>query len=157
MKLRLIIISGSLAAIGAVFYFQIGSGPPAKRDRYLKSAPQDMSQGKTSEAGVYVDTGLISLRKNDSKAAEGAFRKALEIDPKYTRARVALATLYFAMGNQERGEQELILATKSDPENEELLHILGTYGSGTRRLDDYENLYRDLLKRKPDSSQPKRS
>ena len=43
------------------------------------------------------------------------------------------------------------MPAKSDPENEELLHILGTYGSGTRRLDDYENLYRDLLKRKPDS------
>ena len=74
------------------------------------------------EAGVYVDTGLTSLRKNDPKAAESSFKKALEVDPKYTRARAALATLYFAMGDQEKGEQELILAAKSDPENEELLH-----------------------------------
>ena len=151
MKLKLIIIYGSLAAIGAVFYFQIGSSPQPKRDKYPKSASQDVSQGKTGEAGVYVDTGLTSLRKNDPKAAESAFKKALEIDPKYIRARAALATLYLAMGDQERGEQELILAAKSDPENQELLHILGTYESSTRRLDDYENLYRDLLKRKPDS------
>ena len=55
------------------------------------------------------------------------------------------------MGDQEMGEQELILAAKSDPENEELLHILGTYYSQTRSLDEYGNIYEDLLKRKPDS------
>ena len=113
--------------------------------------PQDLSQGKASEAGVYVDAGLTSLRKNDSKAAESAFKKALEIDPKYIRARAALASLYLAMGDQEKGDQELILAAKSDPESEELLHILGIDGSGPRGLDDYENLYRDFLKKKPDS------
>ena len=82
-----------------------------------KEAKQALDQigGKNvtaSEVGVYVDAGLSSLKKNDSKAAESAFKKALEIDPKYTQARAALATLYFAMGNQEKGEQELILASE---------------------------------------------
>src|SRR3989304_8534003 len=44
-----------------------------------------------------------------------------------------------------------MLAAKSDHKNEELLHMLGAYGSETLRLDDYENLYRDFLKAKPDS------
>jgi len=129
----------------------MAEGPQSKNDRYLKSAPRDMTQDRSGEARVYIDTGLIHLQRNDSKAAEAAFRKALEIDPNYSQARIALAKLYLAIGNQEAGEQELLLATKSDPENEGLLHILGTYYSGTRRLDDYENLYQDLLKKKPDS------
>jgi tetratricopeptide (TPR) repeat protein len=156
MKLKLIIICGLVAVIGAVFSFQMASNTQTKRDSYSKSAPQDVDEGRVSEAGVYVDAGLTSLRKNDSKAAEDAFRRALEIYPKYTPARAALATLYLAMGNQEKGEQELILATKFDPENEELLHIVGTYGSVTRRLDDYENFYRDFLKRKLDSTAAKK-
>ena len=44
-----------------------------------------------------------------------------------------------------------MLATKADPENEELLHVLGNFYSSTRRYDDLEKLYQDLLKKKPDS------
>lgn len=55
------------------------------------------------------------------------------------------------MGDQAKAEQELILATKADPENENLLHILGSYYAGTRKFDEFEKLYLDLLKKKPDS------
>ena len=151
MKLKLIIICGSLAVTGALFYVRMASNTETKRGKYSKSVPQDVDEGRVSAARVYLNTGLISIKKSDSKGAERSFKKALEVDPKYTRARAALATLYFAMGDQEKGEQELILAAKSDPENEELLHLLGTYGSSAHRLDDYENLYTELLKRKPDS------
>jgi len=152
MKLRPFTIFGlAIAMLGGVLYFGIRSDPQAKTGRNLKSASQDISQSESSEARAYVDAGLLDLQRNDSKAAEDAFRKALEIDPNYNRARAALAKLYFAMGNQEKGEQEFILAARSNPENEELLHILGAYDFETRRLDDYENLYRDFLRKKPDS------
>ena len=42
-------------------------------------------------------------------------------------------------------------ATKADPENEDLLHVLGSFCSRTRRTDEFAKLYQDLLKRKPDS------
>ena len=152
MKLRLIVISGLiLAGIGGVFYFQIGTAPPAKRDSYPATARHYTRESRVGEARVYFDTGLIDLQKSDFKTAESGFRKALEIDPQFIQVRVALAKLYFATGNPEMAEHELLLATKSDPENEDLLHILGTYDSGTGSLDDHENLYQDLLKEKPDS------
>ena len=152
MKLKFIAIIGlALAVVGGAFYLEIGSDPKTKTGRNLQSAAQQMSQLEASEARAYVDAGLANMKNNDSKAAEDAFRKALEIDPKYNHARVALANLYLAIGNQERGEQELMLAAKSDPENEELLHMLGASDFETRRLDEYENLYKDLLKAKPDS------
>ena len=42
-------------------------------------------------------------------------------------------------------------ATKADPENEDLLHVLGSFSSRTRKTDEFAKLYQDLLKRKPDS------
>ncbi len=57
------------------------------------------------------------------------------------------------MKNQEKAEKELILATKADPENEGLLHLLGNFYFRTRQIDNYEKLYRDLLEKKPDSLQ----
>jgi tetratricopeptide (TPR) repeat protein len=151
MKLIVSIIFGLILAVGGVFYLKIGLDPGAKNERDVESAPRDRTQDKGDETRVYFDTGLAHMQRNDSKAAEAAFRKTLEIDPNDNQARVALAKLYLAMGNREAGEQELLLATKSDPENRELLHILGTYYSATRGLDDYENLYMDLLRKKPDS------
>ena len=93
--------------------------------------------------GSYGEEGFCRCRE--------AFRKALEVDPKFFRARIALAQLYATTGKQDQAEQELLLATKADPENEELLHILGNFYSSTRRYDDLEKLYQDLLKKKPDS------
>ena len=45
----------------------------------------------------------------------------------------------------------MLLATKADPENEELLHVLGSFYTSTRRFDEVEKLYQDLLKKNPDS------
>jgi tetratricopeptide (TPR) repeat protein len=103
------------------------------------------------KAIIYVDMGQVYVSERDYPAAEAAFRKALAIDPQLHRARMALAQLYVTMGNQERAEQELLLATEADPENEALLHMLGSFYSKTRRFNDNERLYQDLLKKKPDS------
>ena len=73
------------------------------------------------------------------------------MDPKFNRARIALAQLYATLEKQDQAEQELLLATKADPENEELLHVLGSFYTSTRRFDEVEKLYQDLLKKKPDS------
>ena len=116
----------------------------------LKSSKRRLIRNH-SKASIYFDMGQVHMSKKDFPAAETAFRKALEIDPKFHRARVALAQLYAATGKQEQAEQELLLATKADPENEELLHVLGNFYSSTRRYDDLEKLYQDLLKKKPDS------
>jgi tetratricopeptide (TPR) repeat protein len=99
----------------------------------------------------YVYIGSVYADKKEFHRAEQYYRKALEIDPKVIQARVALPSLYLAMGDQARAEEELILATREDPENETLLHILGTYYARTRKLDEFEKVYLDLLKKKPDS------
>src|SRR3990172_336497 len=152
MKLKLIaIIVLALAVVGGVFYFEIGSDQQAKAERSLKNTEQTMGQKEDGKARAYVDAGLLDLQRNDSKAAEDAFKNALDINPNYDRARAALAKLYLAMGNQEKGEREFNLAVRANPENEELLHILGVFPFSMRRLDEYEDFYRNFLKANPDS------
>ena len=98
-----------------------------------------------------IDIGRVQSSKRDFKAAEESFREAIAVNPKLLSARVALAQLLFVTGRQEKAEEELLSATKADPENEELLHVLGSFYSRTRQHDEFEKLYRDLLRKKPNS------
>jgi Tfp pilus assembly protein PilF len=104
-----------------------------------------------ARAGVYVEIGQIQVSKKQYKVAEASFRQALEVDSKLAAARVALAQLYVFSGDPGKAEEELIIATKADPENEGLLHVLGSFYSVTKQIDDFEKLYLELLKKKPDS------
>ena len=80
-----------------------------------------------------------------------AYRKVLELNPKLLRAREGLAAIYMAKGDQEKARQELIIATKTDPENEDALHRLGDFYLQTKRFDEYEKFYREFLQKKPKS------
>ena len=92
-----------------------------------------------NRASLYVDIASIYAGKKDFKRAEEFYRKALEIDPKLIQARVALPRLYLAMGDQAKAEQELILATQADPENENLLHLRAATTPGRANLMDLKN------------------
>jgi Tfp pilus assembly protein PilF len=93
-----------------------------------------------NRVGLYVNIASIYAGKKDFKRAEEFYWKALEIDPKWVEARVALPRLYLTMGEQAKAEQELILATRADPENENLLHIRGSEYAGTHKFDEFEKL-----------------
>jgi tetratricopeptide (TPR) repeat protein len=106
---------------------------------------------KSEIAGAYVSIGAIYAMKKDFTAAQDSYRKALGIEPKFLPARVALTGLYIGTQKEAEAEKELLEATKADPENEALLHILGDFYTATQRADDYEKLYREFLKKKPGS------
>ena len=104
-----------------------------------------------NDAIIYLDLGIIQMAMRNFSAAEESLRQALELNPKISGARVALAQIYLATGKADKGETELIAATQADPENEMLLHVLGLYYSVTRRFDEIEKLYLGLLQKKPKS------
>ena len=133
-------------------------GPlPRGADRHGgKTARQRVERARSgakqgTQAGIDLfGYGTRSYGEKDYPAAEEDFAKRWNRSQVFSRAD-SLAQLYVATGKQDQAEQELLLATKADPENEELLHILGNFYSSTRRYDDLEKLYQDLLKKKPDS------
>lgn len=102
-------------------------------------------------ASLHTDIAAIHASKNDFNRAVASYRQALEIDPKLVSARSALLRLYLATGEQAKADQELILATRLEPENENLLHARWSEYAGARQFDEFEKLYLDLLTKKPES------
>jgi len=112
---------------------------------------EEILRKSPTAANIYLDIGIIQISMRKLTEAEQTFRKALALDPKLAGARVGLAQVYLALGNSQKGETELIAATQADPENETLLHILGLYYSWTRKSEQVEKVYLDLLRKKPQS------
>jgi putative PEP-CTERM system TPR-repeat lipoprotein len=102
-------------------------------------------------AQTYIDLGDIFVRKRDLKKAESFYQKSLAIDPKLAQARISIAKLYLMKGDRKRAEDELLAATREEPENESLLHVLGGFYQRSRHFDDVEKIYLEFLKRKPES------
>jgi tetratricopeptide (TPR) repeat protein len=124
-------------------------------DQAIKEIAEALKREPRS-AGLYLDLASSYVRKKEFKTAEGAYKKALEIEPTLIQARIELLRLYQMMGEQALAEQELILATRADPENENLLHFRPGDYAGTRKFDEFEGIYLDLLKKKPDSLMAKK-
>ena len=110
-----------------------------------------ITEADPEKAFIYVDIGVVYFAAKNFRSAEEAFRKALEINPKLASARVGLAQLYVFTGNQEKAEAELIRATQEDPENESLLHLLGLFYSRVEKINEFEKIYLELVKKKPNS------
>ena len=112
---------------------------------------QEAIKDNQGMAGLYLILGNINMRKGDVNAAETAYRKALELDPKAHKVRTALADLYLNLGKRDKAEDELLAAIAADPNNEEPVHKLGNFYSITAQTDRFERLFSDLLKKNPNS------
>jgi len=112
---------------------------------------KDALEKEPKNPGLYLDLASNYVRKQDFRTAEESYKKSLAIEPNLVQARIGLLRLYQAMGEQASAEQQLILATRADPENESLLHFRADEYAGTHKFDEFETLYLDLLKNKPDS------
>jgi Tfp pilus assembly protein PilF len=124
-------------------------------DRALKEMRQAVSRAENEKnpnlGEIYIELGNIHLLKRDWQEAEKSYRGAVELDRRLLRAREGLATVYLAKGDPEKARQELILATQTDPENEDAWHRLGDFYARTKHLDEYEKIYRELSQAKPKS------
>ena len=84
--------------------------------------------------------GAIHLSKKDVKEGERAFRKALEVNPKFKAARYNLAALRLSQNDSAKAREELSLVLKDDPADERALVMLG-------RLDEAEKKESEALAR----------
>lgn len=75
---------------------------------------RDLATGRSTEfAPAYEGLGLVSLMGGDLRTAESHMKKALDIDAHYAMARVGLARVYDARGDQEKAVEELDRALKT--------------------------------------------
>jgi tetratricopeptide (TPR) repeat protein len=91
----------------------------------LKSAQAAVQAAATSaDAHESMGEALLVASKLDEAAA--SFRKALELDPKMTLARVRLASTLLAQGKAPEAVLEARKATEEDAKNAEAFGVLGT-------------------------------
>jgi tetratricopeptide (TPR) repeat protein len=102
------------------------------------------------DAFAYNLRGEIQLSQRDFAAAEGSFRKAIELQPVWQAPHNNLAGLFLVQGKKDEAIRELEAAIKANPDNlGAYLSIAAIYNQGKdykKALETYER----VLARKPD-------
>jgi Flp pilus assembly protein TadD len=87
-------------------------------------------------ADAHVNIALIRQQQQDAGQAEAEYRKAVQLDPAFTPARVNLADLYRALGREADGLKVLREGLAEFPADAALHHALGLALVRSQRLPE---------------------
>jgi tetratricopeptide (TPR) repeat protein len=94
-----------------------------------------------------------AMRQGDRVTGVSAFKHALEVDPKFTRARLQLATVYMASGQSDSALNELRKAIDSDPKQPVARKTYAFALLSLRRWDAAIDALRETVKISPDDTE----
>jgi len=83
-----------------------------------------------------IASGMVSEFEGDLKAAEHSYRRAIELDPSSTTARLRYAHLLASTSRLDQAISELLIAEENDPASSTLCQALGGYLLLARRYDE---------------------
>jgi Flp pilus assembly protein TadD len=103
------------------------------------------TQKAPNEPKVWNSLGIAYLEVFEYEKAESAFRKALEVDKKFTEARLNLGVMYFRKKDYENALREIrtVLADEPFPHK----HIAFYYLARVYKAIDNQNLYLENLRK----------
>ena len=103
------------------------------------------TQKAPNEPKVWNSLGIAYMEVFEYEKAESAFRKALEVDKKFTEARLNLGVMYFRKKDYENALREIrtALADESFPHK----HIAFYYLARVYKAIDNQNLYLENLRK----------
>lgn len=129
---RRIGIAVAVATITAVAHFStnVGLGSPDPR---LQQAPTVAARENAYRAN---NIGVARLEQYDFPAAIAAFRRALEIDPALSLARLNLGIGLFYGGEADAARKELEAAKAALPDRPQADYVLGLIARAADRVDD---------------------
>ena len=123
-----------------------------------------LQSGKRKEAKDFVDAiiraddrnvlayflrGQILATDGDSKGAEQAFRKVIEIDPKSPAGYRGLSSLYMMNKDPASAEAALKEGIQAVPDNNSIRLALGTIYEYQKRYDDAIDIYQEIVDDSP--------
>jgi tetratricopeptide (TPR) repeat protein len=112
-----------------------------------------LPESDTSEANRLETDARNAMRRGDRAAGVSAFKHALEVDPKFTRARLQLATVYMASGQSDSALDELRKAIDSDPKQPVARKTYALALLSLRRWDAAIDTLRETVKIAPDDTE----
>ena len=102
------------------------------------ASPPQSSAAVASRENAYRanNVGVARLEQYDFPAATAAFRRALEIDPALSIARLNLGIALFYGGDQEGARKELESVRSALPDRPQVEYVLGLIARSADRVDD---------------------
>jgi putative PEP-CTERM system TPR-repeat lipoprotein len=110
---------------------------------------EDAIKTNPDRGATYANLGALQLRRGDRQAAEDAFKRAAELDPKSTAAQMALGNFYWNIGDFPSAEEHLKKAVEVSDGDPIALRFLACLYIATGRI----RLAEDPLKRLADRTQ----
>jgi len=103
------------------------------------------TQKAPNEPKVWNSLGIAYMEVYEYEKAESAFRKALEVDKKFTEARLNLGVMYFRKKDYENALREIRTALADEPFPHK--HIAFYYLARIYKAIDNQNLYLENLRK----------
>jgi len=125
-----------------------GKSPAASYQDAIRDLPTTDNPG----AARAYDEARNALEKNDLQSVIASLKRAIEIDPKFIRARLWLAEIYMFVRQSEQALQTLRKAIDVDPQQTVSYKALGFMLLALRKFDEAIPVWQDLIKIAPNDS-----
>ncbi len=113
----------------------------------------NMPESSSEEANRFETNGRAAMRDNNSKSAEAALKRALDADPKFTRASVELATVYLTQQQNDAALDVLRKAIDADAKAEVPRRVYAYTLTFLRRDDAAYQAWLAMVKIAPDDAE----
>jgi tetratricopeptide (TPR) repeat protein len=135
-------------------YVQTSSGStavtsPAGKGAEMRAAIDSLPASKLEEVNQLEQDALASMRTYDVTRAQDNLKKALAMDPKFTRGWLQLAVIYIGLAANSDAIATFQKAIDSDPSSATCRRLLAFALMGLNRLDESIKAWQELLKVAP--------
>ena len=128
----------------------ISNGPLSGNVPSFLSGMMGLPDSDSSTANQLEADARNTVRLGDRAAAVSAFKRVVEVDPKFTRAWLELVTVYMALGQSDAALDALRKAIESDPKQLVTRKAYAFVLTGLRRADAAIDAWREAVKIAPD-------
>ena len=129
------------------------NAPPPGTFPSFMSAIWGLPESDSSDANRLEAEARNTMRSGDRAAAASAFKRVVEVDPKFTRAWIELGTVYLASGQSDSALDALRKAIESDPKQVLARKAYASVLTGLRRTDAAMDTWRETVKIAPDDAE----
>lgn len=142
--------SGPMAGAMPPSIIEIPSSPSFPVVPPTIRAIQELPQSTSDEANRLVDEARDEMAKKDFQGAMSSLYRAVEADPKYTRAWIALGQMLLGQKQISAGTDAFRKAMAADPDQRAIPKVLGLTLMANKDLEGAAAVWQDYIKAHPD-------
>jgi tetratricopeptide (TPR) repeat protein len=114
----------------------LNSGPASPQDATAKGAGSTVDVTGSAEARVLFDAAQVMLQQGEARPALDMFQRAVDKDPSFAEAWMALGSAHVSLHDVDEGIDEMKRAIALNPKNPLYYKVLAVALGGTGRLEE---------------------